>query len=184
MFESNTVGSIWFACHVEWWRIAVIVVVLSTGMIWCIRYTTEGRWYDVALSSVPGDAFLALYCGIVAYMHRNNSLPGIHTIPMFHALCAWAGCIAGIMIQREGLLKGGIQRQWNEFPVQWYHNLFVVPVLAYAVTSTLPILFYQTNSQPQLTCAAFMCLCIWFFLFLWDVGHNLTDEALFRAVYL
>lgn len=162
-------GSIWIASHVSWWIIVCVVIASTTGTTYIIRKITEGRLYDVAYSSMPGDLSLALYCGMIAGICQKAIPEGLHTALLFHEITFAASMFAGIIIHILGLSLEK-SRDWNLMPAQWYHNLLVIPIFSYAITSTLPILWHA--GDIPLAASAIGCLLLWLFLFICDLTQG------------
>ncbi len=165
--------SIWIATHAPWWIVMIATICITTGLLYLIRWKTEGVIYDVAFSSCPGDASLALYCGLVAGMCQHELPKGVHTEAWYHITVAILALVVGIAIQYFGLKNGKESNSWNNLPAQWFHNLFIVPVLSYAVVSTLPVAWHSTNLP--LATSAFGCALLWLILFAIDAAEGSLD---------
>ena len=168
--------SIWVATHYPPAMIAVTLFFLTTGMILFIRKVDERKVYDVAFSSFPGDASLALYCGVIAEICQRQLPDGIHMTPEWHMATFIISIAAGLTIHCVGsLLLGAQSSHWNALEAQKYHNIVVIPLLTYSVTSTLPILWYEKTSPPVIS--AFGFLLFWIFAFFIDLARGNLDPS-------
>jgi cytochrome bd-type quinol oxidase subunit 2 len=169
-------GSIWLFTHIYPWLVTCLVVVFSTGAILFIRWRTEGRVYDKALSSTPGDLFLAIYCGLIAYICQQGVPPGLHLQLWWHCVLLLAWPVLATFLMGFALRQSEASRRFTLRPANTYHNLVVVPVLGYLVSSTLPIL-WPHEGYLDLQFCAYTCLLIWVALLAWDITHdNLVQE--------
>jgi len=160
------IGSIWLLSELPWW-IVVLAVCATSGIALAIRWLTEKEFYNKSLAAIPGDLFLALYCGIVAYICQNNKLEYLLQLYAWH-LATFILCILVSIGLHITALTNESSRRFTMLPAQWYHNLFVVPLLSYVIISTLPIVFSATLAN---LCALF-CLVIWTALLMWDIWHD------------
>lgn len=170
MWEQKAVGSVWLLANIPWWLAFLGIVICSTGVVLLLRWITEGEIYDESWSSMPGDMYLAGYCCLVSYLLRQDLPAGLHLVPAWHVLVAFAMGLIGGSLHYLYLRQGGDSRRWNMLPTQWYHNLVVVPLLGYIIVSTLPVLWY--GNYPRLQLAALGCLLVWAALVAWDIKHG------------
>jgi hypothetical protein len=173
--QEQAFGSVWLLANVPWYFIVPCVIGLSTGMVLLIRWLTEYEFYDNALSSMPGDSFLAVYCGFIGWICQHDLPQGLHMKPMWHVDIFAVAIIIAISLHVLAIARGGASRSWTMLPTQWYHNLVVLPLLLYAILSTLPILWNGNYVWPQLS--ALNCLFAWGGLFVWDIANgNLVQK--------
>lgn len=151
--------SIWIATHTHPAVIGVVLFALTTGMVLLIRWIEEGEAYDVAFSSFPGDASLALYCGSIATICQKQLPDGIHMIPEWNSATAIASILAGLAIHCAGFL-GKKSHAWNSLGAQKYHNIVVIPLLSYSVISTLPIVWHGNDIASATSAIGFVLFWI------------------------
>jgi hypothetical protein len=172
MFEQNAFGSVWFLSNFPDWLVFLDIVFLSTGMVLLLRWWWEDKIYDKARSSTPGDLFLAGYCANMAAYLQIVGLPktSCFTGPAWHWTVLVGMITIAISLHVGAIARGGAERRWTMLPAQWYHNLVVVPLLAYLIVSTLPILWY--GDSAQLWTGAVICFGTWTGLVVWDIKHD------------
>ena len=169
MFEKSVCGSVWFLSIVPYWLVLVGIVFLSTGMVLLLRLITEGKIYDRARSSTPGDLFLAGYCATVACYLQAVGVPenGWHLYPLWHWAVFGIVAIGAIFLHTSAICRSGTERRFTMLPAQWWHNLIVVPVVGYTIISTMPIVVVASNSA--LWTLTTICLSTWEGLVVWDI---------------
>ncbi|MFJ1708558.1 hypothetical protein [Kitasatospora sp. NPDC088346] len=160
--RSNFIGSAWVLRKLPPWATGLIALsfVLIVGIL---RLAIEGRYYDYALSSLPGDFLIAIELALIGRMLRDagGSLPLAGSVA-WHSIVGATSLAVGIVLYvRSGLTEETVANS--------YHNLVVVPILSYSVISTIPVLL-QGKRLRALT--ALVCLLAWLGFFIYDVSNG------------
>lgn len=157
------------------WLVVLVVIAGSTGGVLLFRWLFERELYERSRASVPGDQFLALYCGIIAYIYQTD-LPSGWYLDWQWMFGLRIFCVSAAVGLHWLAMRNLRSRAFSCLPAQIYHNLFVVPMLLYIVLSTLPMLYLGRFLWLQL--AALACLLIWAGLLVWDIRHgNLVQKT-------
>jgi len=152
MWEAQSFGSVWLFSVVPWWLVLIGFLFLSTGMVLILRLIHEGKCYDRARSSTPGDLFLTSYCATIACFIQSIGVPknGWHNYWVWHLVVFVTMTIVANLLHFSAIRRGGAEREFTNLPAQMWHNLIVVPWLGYAIVSTLPIVVVAGNPTLDL----------------------------------
>jgi|GEM_PF-3945839 len=142
-----------------------VLVTISIIVIACIcmlpvgREFFEGLGYNTSLAAQIGDVFLGLIIMITAMvLQRNPVLPGWVVSGYFQFvmfdLAALIAVIAIIMPAPMVMDK--------------FHNVFVVPLFVYFLTTSAPVLYYGGTTQEW--CVGLNCFGIWIALLIFDAA--------------
>lgn len=166
----HRVGSLWLLTVMPWWLLIVTLVMGTSGIIYLIRLTWEGWVPDKSRASMPGDMFLAVYCGIIAWICQQKITQGWLTNIYWHRGIAALCVLAGLMAMYSGMTQSAASRRWTLRPANIYHNLIVIPLFAYIIVSMAPILWAPGHTFPKI--GALACLLVWVGLLIWDIQHD------------
>lgn len=158
--------------RLPWWGVTLIVLSIS-GLVLPLYLATEGRLFLKSRAAIPGDLFLAAYCGIIAWMSKDGVPSGIHTNHVWHLIVALLSLSIGLLLFGLSVKSG---KRWGTIPANLYHNLAVVPILGYIIVSTLPLLFYFEELEIW-KAAASSCISVWLSLLFWDLWNDNLDQS-------
>ncbi len=145
------------------WVILACLIATLYVPIYAGRWILEGFPYNVSTSAMFGDAALTVYIILAAeVLKREPALPQWTTNASFNFICIFAGVAAFLTAP------------YAAKAMDQYHNWFIVPVMAYLIASTLPVVFLGGIRGE-------ICASVGFFLvwggFLWfDIHHHLLNQ--------
>ncbi len=142
------------------------IVVLPVG-----RLFFEGHAYNVSLASKYGGMAL-IFCILIGtvVLRGQSSIPGWFGSGSFQIALAMICVIAGVVSNNYLNAKE---------VMDIYHNMFVLPLLAYLILSTVPVVFKYGTARDKKAAVAF--IVIWAAFGLYDIATGRLDQPKWLA---
>jgi hypothetical protein len=160
-------GSLWLLQRLPWWVILFIGPLSTTGVVWLLRVTFEGRLYDYSRASFPGDFVLFVYLFCVKQLSEKEELPRNF---FFEKTWHWVTFLDAFIVTSGmygfALSQGGDRARFTLLPANLYH-FFVQLVLSYAIPSSFPVVVAKNKPLRYL---AIVCLALYVSLLVYDIA--------------
>ncbi|MBU0999164.1 hypothetical protein KKG24_02550 [Patescibacteria group bacterium] len=171
----NSIGSYYVLSVLPIWVTALILYMVTQGVLFILRDRCEGLYYNTSYSAVLGDGALVVIVLMAAeILQRGAPWPvwgrgGFFESGFFHitTLCA-------------GILLGTVWLALDR-PPQWgdrYHHAVIAPLLTYLSTTLVPVIFLKGTGM-EITATIFLIL-LWVGLVVYDVRTDRLDQRNYR----
>jgi hypothetical protein len=168
----NLHGSHYWMILFPYWFLAVVMIFFGWGVLFLFRNHFEGLAYDISFASVIGDTGLIGIVMIAAEIIKGqgavpaNWLRSLH----FHFFCGVLAIALGIIL----LAKVNREKGWLGEYADQYHNIVIVPMLAYLLLTLLPVVFIYGSDVEKAATVFFLIL--WFSLVFFDFKTKRLDQ--------
>ena len=155
--NSNQFGSHYVITALPIWATAVILYMVTIGVIFLIRDRCEGLFYNTSYSAMLGDGALCVVVIMAAEILKRGPLVEL-------AMGKWFHLLAGFVAIFLGLFWWYVDR-----PEQWadvYHHLVIAPTLFYLAATLLPVIYYG-GTRLEIV-AIISCIALWAILVVYD----------------
>jgi hypothetical protein len=148
------------------WLTFAVLYFLCIGVLHIGRWVFEGRAYNTSFTSEYGDVALITVVLIGMTVMKNQPMvSGVWGVLDFQVTLAGMCLIAG--------LASNYYLNAKEV-MDIYHNMFVLPLLAYLILSTVPIVFKYGTTRDKKAVVAF--IVIWAAFGLYDIATGRLDQ--------
>jgi len=160
----NLVGSYYLLSALPIWATALIMYMLTQGVLFVLRDWCEGLYYNTSYSAVLGDGALVCIVLMAAeILQRGAPWPawvrgGLFQNGLFHFVALFASLSLGVV-----WLILDQPKQWGDR----YHHAVVAPLLCYLGVTLLPVIFL--NGKGWEIAATIFLILIWIGLVIYDV---------------
>ena len=148
------------------WLTFAVLYFLCIGILHIGRWAFEGHAYNTSLASEYGDVALitVVLIGVTA-MSRQSHITGVLGVLDFQVtlvgMCLIAGLASNFYLNATEVMD-------------IYHNIFVLPLLAYLILTTVPVIFkYGTALEKT---ATVISIAVWTLPGLVDILTGRLDQ--------
>lgn len=168
---TNLIGIYFILFHTEVWVTAAFLFSSFNLVFFGGQHFYRGFGYNVSRSAQFGDNAL-----IIAVLIACSALVRTGTAPaIFNNF--WSQIAIGMVSFAIGgameLYAFAKTRRRGTF-LDTIHNLLVVPGFLFILVTMMPVIYLGGSFWQKVI--AFLCLVIWFFLFLWDIAAERLDQ--------
>lgn len=153
------------------WHSAFALIIFGCVSVYVVRAIFEGFAYNVSWCSICGNPALIVVILIGATVLQREGVSSEFLRSMtFHLECGLASIAVGVFL----LAKVRIQQGWFGEWLDMFNNGIFVPVMLYAISTTLPIILkYGTETEINYTK---ILLILWFLLLCFDGFTGRLDQ--------
>ncbi|MBI3888508.1 hypothetical protein HY311_01810 [Candidatus Nomurabacteria bacterium] len=165
-------GSYYVLATLPIWVTALLLYVLTMGVLFVLRDRCEGLYYNTSYSAVIGDGAL-----IVIVLMAAGILQRVHAVPAwvqderFHFVVATLSICFGVSWWRQDR-----PRQWADK----YHHLFIAPLLAYCLVTLLPVVWGK-GTKVEITATGCLFL-VWLVFVIYDAATYRLDQRNYHSL--
>jgi len=146
------------------WVIALLIYMVTMGVIFVFRDRCEGLFYNTSYSAMIGEAsVLAIVLMAAEILKRGVALHWVLQCWQFHVVAFVVGMVIGLVWLFKTLPQ--------EF-ADAYHNFVVVGLLIYLGITLLPVVF----SSPAEMLATICLIVLWVGLIAYDNAYDRLDQ--------
>lgn len=164
----NLIGSYHVLAVLPIWATALILYMMTIGVIFVLRDRYEGLFYNTSYSAMLGDGALIGVVLMAAEILKRGvvSLPEFPQSVYFHICFALVGGVLGCF----WWLRISHPQQWGDV----YHHLVIVPLVVYLGLTLLPVIYY--NGTRMEVIATICLIALWAGLVVYDLRSGRLDQ--------
>lgn len=170
---NNLYGSYYVLTMLPIWATALIMYMLTIGVLFILRDIFEGLFYNTSYSAMLGDGALVVVGLMTAGILQRGgvSLPTWAQGILFHQFSFFAAGLLGFV--------------WSllDQPKQWgdrYHHAVIAPLLCYLGLTLLPVIFWN-GTRIEIT-ATVLLILLWAGLVVYDAVTRRLNQRQYRNV--
>ena len=156
----------WLLNTLPIWATALILYMVTMGMIFFLRDRYEGLFYNTSYSAMLGDGAL-----IVAVLMATEMLKRGASLP-YWAQAGGYQFVVGVIGLALGLVWYTL-----DAPEQWgdcYHHIVIAPMLCYLGITLLPVVAVNGNIWEY--CATIFLIATWLALVIFDASQDRLNQ--------